>query len=355
MHSRLARLRSQMREHGLDAFVVSSIPNIRYLTGFTGSNGLCVVTRYHAAFLTDPRYAQQSKDEVRGVQRHVVHGGLFDAAVNLGILKRSGTVGFESDELPHEQYRRLRRLLKGARLSPTLRLVEELSLVKDSVELACIRRAVRITEHVYRDILRLLKPGVTEKDIAAEISYRHRRYGADRDAFEPIVASGPRSAFPHATPTARKIRNRETVILDFGCRVNGYGSDLTRTVAVGAVRPKSAEMYAVVRTAQRLAIAAVRAGMKASDLDAVARDSIRKAGYGKYFSHSLGHGLGLRVHELPRISALSKEVLQKGSVITIEPGVYVPGYGGVRIEDDVVVGKDGCSVLTTSPQKLMVV
>lgn len=355
MQARLVRLRNRMRERGLDALVVSSLPNIRYLTGFSGSNALCIVTRRKAFFLTDSRYRQQSREEVIGYVRHVATAGLFDTTAELHLLSGYSAVGFEAHAVSYAQFRRLKRLVPGIHLKSTEDFVEDIAVCKDAGELSKISRAVRITDRVYGEVLQILTPGVSERDVAAEISYLHRKYGADGEAFEPIVAGGPRAALPHARPTARKFRRGETLVLDLGCVVEGYGSDLTRTVSIGSAPRRARSLYAAVLSAQNAAINAARPGLRARDLDGIARSAIVSAGYGKFFTHSLGHGLGLRVHERPWIAPKSVDVLAPGNVITIEPGIYIPGYGGIRIEDDVVITRTGCRVLTKAPKDFCVV
>jgi Xaa-Pro aminopeptidase len=350
---RVMRLRTTLRERRLDALFVSSLPNIRYLTGFTGSNALCVFTATRGFFLTDTRYRDQSRAEVGGIVRAVTTKTLAATAAERGYLDGCGRVGFESNATTYHQYRALRGLFPRHSLQPTADLVEDLAVVKDDQELACIRRAVAITEQVFLDMLNVVRPGMRENEVAAMISYLQKMYGADGDAFETIVAGGARGALPHARASERKMHSGEFVTLDFGCTVGGYASDLTRTVALGRVTRRMREVYGVVRDAQAAAIAAARPDMWARDLDAVARRHIAAAGYGKFFSHSLGHGLGLHVHERPRVSMLSTERLRTGSVITIEPGIYIPGECGVRIEDDVVLTHTGCEVLTTAPKELL--
>jgi len=352
--ARIARLRAGMRAHRIDALVVSLLPNVRYLTGFTGSHGAAVVTASNAWFLTDSRYRTQSAREVRGFRRIITLHDLWKTIAIRKLTRGCRRVAFESESVTYAQYVSFRDAMGRALLVPSRGLVEELAAAKDWCELALIARAVGISDRVYGEILPLLRPGVQELDMAAEISYRHRRHGADGDAFVPIVASGSRGAVPHARATARRIRSGEFVTLDFGCVVDGYCSDLTRTVAVGRIGREQRAVYTTVLTAQREAIDAVRAGMAASELDAVARSHIAAQGYGRYFTHSLGHGIGLRIHERPRVSHLSSERLQVGSVITIEPGIYIPERCGVRIEDDVVVTSSGCTVLTRAPKELMV-
>jgi Xaa-Pro aminopeptidase len=341
-------------EKGLDAFIVSSLHNIRYLTGFSGSSGLCIVRPREAIFITDSRYTQQSRAEVKGFIRKTATSGLVEAAARNGSLKSCKKVGFESHCVSYAQYRTLKKAFPFVSFVPTLDVVETLSLVKDAEEIRKIQEAVAISDKVFGQVVKGIRPGVKELDIAAEISYLHKKFGAEQDAFEPVVASGTRGSWPHARPTSKRIKNGDLVTLDFGCTVRGYNSDITRTVAVGRVSRKSRDMYDVVLDAQCTAIAAARGGMLARDLDAVARKRISAAGYGKYFIHSLGHGIGLHVHERPRVSALSREQLLTGSVITIEPGVYIQRFGGVRIEDDVLLTEKGCRVLNSAPKELMI-
>ncbi len=352
---RLVDLRRAMRAQGLDALLLTSLPNIRWLTGFTGSSGLCVVTARRGAFISDPRYAIQSRAEVRGFRRVISSRGLLDAVSEHGLLAGCRRVGFESQHVTHAQYRTMRRIFGSVSFRPTDDLAEGLELVKDDGELALLREAVRITDGAFRHVLAVIRPGVRESDVAAEITFFQKRAGAERDAFETIVAGGARAALPHARASSRRLRAGDLVILDFGCTVGGYSSDLTRTVAVGKASRRAREIHGVVREAQAAAVAAARGEIPARDLDAVARNVIAAAGFGRYFVHSLGHGLGLHVHERPRVSALSTELLRTGSVITIEPGIYIPGFGGVRIEDDVVLEEKGCHVLNTAPRELIVI
>jgi Xaa-Pro aminopeptidase len=352
---RIGLLRDRMLQLGLDAFIVSSLPAVRYLTGFSGSNGLCIVRKNGAFFLTDSRYVQQSISEVKSWSRVIANNGLLEEASRHGLLRGCRSAGFESHTLTYAQYRTLKRLAGSVSLVSTRDVVESIALVKEKKEVECIRAAVRISDRVFNDILHSIQPGIAEVEIAAEISYLHKRYGAEKDAFEPIVASGERGSLPHARASGKKILNRELVTLDFGCTVGGYNSDITRTVAVGGASMQARTVYTVVLSAQREAIAAAKGGMLARDLDAIARDWITKEGYGKYFVHSLGHGLGLQVHEPPRVSVSSKERLMAGSVITIEPGIYIPRWGGVRVEDDVLLTPGGCEILSRSPKKFMIV
>ncbi|MBI5472930.1 MAG: aminopeptidase P family protein [Ignavibacteriae bacterium] len=343
-----------MRKHGLDALIVSSISNIRYLTGFTGSNGLLIIASRSALFFSDIRFLEQAKLEVRNCRVHITKFGLYEEASRRKALHGASRVGFESQQITYAQYRVLRRLFPSTSFASTKEIVEDVMLVKDEAEIALMRKAAEISDQVFGEVVKIIRPGISELEIAGTISYLHRKLGAERDAFEIIVASGERSAFPHARATQKKIKSGELVTLDFGCVVGGYNSDITRTVAVGKASLRAKRMYDVVHDAQQTAIESARGGMWAKDLDAVARQRIEKRGMGKFFNHSLGHGLGLHIHERPRVSELSKERLRAGSVITIEPGVYVPGFGGVRIEDDVLLTENGCVVLNTAPKEFLI-
>ncbi len=351
---RLEAVRTKIHAARLDAFLVTFLPHVRYLTDFSGSSGLCVLFPDRQYFVSDGRYKAQSADEVGGFRIVIGSGGMFEEIKKKKILRPKARIGVEVQHMSVAELENLRVLFPRAKFVLTRGIVESVASVKDESEIEAIKRATAITDGVFQGVLPLIKEGVTEIEIAAEILYRHRKAGAEAEAFEPIVASGPRGALPHARATTKKIKTGELVTLDLGCRYGGYHSDLTRTVALGNPTAEAKTMYAIVLSAQERAIGAARSGLKARALDAVARGHIRKAGYGKFFTHSLGHGLGLQVHEMPRISALSHDVLETGNVITIEPGIYVPGIGGVRIEDDVVIRNDGCEILNKAPKQLMV-
>jgi len=342
-----------MRARSIDALLVTSLPNIRYLTGFTGSNALAVITRRGGVFVSDSRYRLQSAREVKRLRRVIGRAGLLEDAAAARALAGCRDAAFEADSITYAQHRSLKKLFPRVTFQAVSGFVEDMAIVKDGGEVRAIERAGRVADRVFHDVLRTIRSGVTELDIAAEITWLTRRSGGDADAFDVIVASGPNGALPHARPGARKIRRGEFVILDFGATVEGYCSDLTRTVCVGAASPLMRRAYDAVLEAQSAALAAARGGMEARALDASARRSLRARGFGRYFTHGLGHGLGLRIHERPRVSPASAEMLRTGSVITIEPGVYIPGTGGVRIEDDVLLEPDGCRLLTGSPRELI--
>jgi Xaa-Pro aminopeptidase len=351
---RVVQLRGLLRKQRLDALIVTSLTHLHYLLGFSGSHGIGVFGRRSAVFITDSRYQSQGLRQVRDARMFITRHPLLEALAEHRTLKQSLTVGFESHHLTFQQYRVLRRTFPRITFIPTSNLVEQLMYVKDPTELSALRAAMRITDAVFEEIIGIIRPGMREKDVAAEITYRHRLLGADADAFEPIVASGERGSLPHARAGERILRNGDLVTMDFGCTVKGYHSDLTRTVALGRTTKRAREIYSVVHEAQAAALDAARGGMAARDLDAVARKVITDAGYGEAFSHSLGHGLGMNIHERPRVSALSKDTLLPGTVVTVEPGIYLPGWGGVRIEDDILLTAKGCTVLTAAPRDLLV-
>jgi Xaa-Pro aminopeptidase len=353
MHERLRKIQQTLRERKLSSLLVTHLPNVRYLTGFSGTTGLCVVGEEGNYFLTDFRYKEQSEHEITGFKIIIAKDSLFEELQKRRIFRGAERVGVEGNFLPYAEFQKLRRLFKRVRFVPQAELVESVSSIKDEKEIALIRAAARISDRVFQDVLGVLKPGVRELEVSAEISYLHKFFGAEHDAFETIVASGARGALPHGVASTKKIRRGEFVTLDFGCVYRGYCCDITRTVAVGEPGKKLREVYRVVQDAQMKAIEAAKAGVVAKDLDAVARRHIERSGYGRHFGHSLGHGIGLQVHEPPRISWMSSYRLQRGNVITIEPGIYLPGTGGVRIEDDILVLNGKSIVLNKAPKELL--
>jgi len=354
MNARLQKLRAQFDALHIDAFLITFLPHIRYLSGFSGSNAICIVTKNSQSILSDGRYTDQIRNEVSDWDIFITKTDLLDEIRKRKLLPRGMRLGFDGNSIQFSQYQELKKLFPAVKFLPKADCIEKISVVKDAGEVGKIRKAVEITDAVFSELLPLIVPGISELDLAAEISYRQRKHGAEADAFETIVASGERSALPHGRASAKKIRTGEFVTLDFGAVYEGYHSDLTRTVAVGKITPEGKKIYATVRDAQQKAIDAAKSGMKARDLDAVARRHIRKLGYEKFFRHSLGHGIGLQIHEPPRISVLSKAVLEEGNVITIEPGIYVPEFGGVRIEDDIHITGGGITVLNRSPKDLLI-
>ncbi len=352
--SRLLALRESLGRANLDALLVSSLPSIRYLTGFAGSNALVVVTARDCVLLTDFRYATQAQDEVGTsatvrIEASSLWSGLW---AQLGGITGVDRVGFESAHLLHRDFQRL--LEQGSRWQwrPTTELVEELRVSKDAGEVAHIRRAVAIAESALSATLPALRPGLTETQVAGLLERALREAGSDAFPFPSIVASGERSALPHARAADRMLQRGDFVLLDFGAVYAGYCSDITRTVVLGAASAAQREVYDVVKEANARASGAVRAGMRGMAADAIAREYIDGRGFGEAFGHSLGHGIGLEVHEAPRLAKTADAPLPLGSVVTIEPGIYRAGWGGVRIEDDVLLLDEGPQVLTSFPREL---
>ncbi|HTK83225.1 MAG TPA: aminopeptidase P family protein [Bacteroidota bacterium] len=354
MSDRIAKLRAQFSGLNINAFLVTFQPHLRYLSGFSGSSGVGLVTEKACFLITDGRYASQVRSEVHGWRVVITSTSAFEELQRRNRLRSGMRVGFDGNTVVLSQFQQLKRLFPKVKFLPKADCIEKIAVIKDQTEIALIREAVNITDTVFNEMLSVLRPGITELDVAAEISYRQRKHGAEADAFETIVASGERSSLPHGRATTKVIQKGDIVTLDFGCVYKGYHSDMTRTVMIGKPNGEAKKIYSVVREAQQRAIDATHSGMKAKDLDAVARKHIREHGYDKYYRHSLGHGIGLQIHESPRISVLSPAILATGNVITIEPGIYIPKLGGVRIEDDVVITNGSCEVLTKSPKHLIV-
>lgn len=352
--SRIDRLRALLPGERVDCLLVARASNLRYLTGFTGSAGFLLVEEREVTFFTDGRYALQAAGEVRGARVKVPKRGVLEAVLRRLKKKSCRRIGFEAG-VSYQQYRKMADELGARRLRPVADAVERLRLVKDEREIAAIRAAVELNSRVLAEVLPLIRVGMKEADMAAEIEFRMRRAGADKAAFETIVASGPHAAMPHARPTTRSFRKNEFIVLDQGAILAGYASDMTRTVHLGRPGRAGRELYATVLEAHQQAKAAVRAGVSCRVVDKAARAPIEARGWGQHFPHSTGHGLGLDVHEMPRIAAREKTILPAGAVVTIEPGVYLPGTGGVRIEDLVVVRENGAETLTPSPKELLVI
>ncbi len=355
MSARLRALRELAARHGADAVLLSAMPDIRWACGFTGSNGLLFVAREDAVFVSDGRYAEQARREVVGAEVATPGYDLIGFLAAHAPAKASAVIVMQADHLTFAQYEEYAARLEPARPAPVAGLLRTLVARKEAAEVALIRAAQRITEAVFEETLALLRPGLTEREVAAEIVYRHLRRGGEGMSFDPIVASGPNAALPHARPTDRALAAGDMVVLDFGCTVGGYASDMTRTVAVGEPGALARRVYATVLEAQEQALEAARAGMTAGALDAAARGVIERAGWGPQFSHSLGHGVGLQIHEWPRVGKDAEEILPEGAVVTIEPGIYLAGQTGVRIEDMVWLHADGCERLTAAPKALVVV
>jgi Xaa-Pro aminopeptidase len=355
---RLAALRIAIHAAKLDALLVSSLSNIRYLTGFSGSSALLVVTAADALLLTDFRYSIQANAEVNGVARVIIEATSLWSRLwaELPAMDEVETLAFESAHVTHADFQRLVEPPQGGarwQWRPAVNLVESLRERKDESEIAHIREAARIAELALERTTKKVKAGMTELAICGLLEGELRACGSESHPFEAIIASGERAALPHARSSHRVVGHGELLLIDFGAESGGYCSDITRTFVVGKATADQREIHDVVREANATASGAIRAGMRGKDADALARGYIERRGWGEAFGHSLGHGIGLEVHEGPRLSKLNDTPLPVGCVVTIEPGIYRPGWGGVRIEDDVLLTSEGREVLTSFPRELI--
>ena len=340
---------------GLDGLLVTHLPNIRYLTGFTGSSGTLLVDHRLEVLFTDFRYETQAAEEVgdRVSIRIARQGLLEELAGRLDEGPAGRRIGFEADSMTVRDRRELGTECGNVSWEAAEGLVESLRMVKDEHEIGRIAAAAALAARCLEVLLEKVQEGATERDLAAELDYQLRREGSEALPFETIVASGPRSALPHATPSERAVQSGDLLLVDFGARVDGYCSDMTRTFVVGAPQGWQVEIHEAVRHALEVAIASVSAGKTAREVDLAARDALEAEGLARFFGHSTGHGIGLEVHEEPRVHRSSQEVLKRGNVVTIEPGVYLPGRGGVRIEEDVLVTDGEPRVITSFPRSLI--
>jgi Xaa-Pro aminopeptidase len=348
-------LRQNLAAGDLDALLVSSPTNVSYLTGFTGDSSALLVGRHQDLILSDGRFTTQLQQECPGLEACIRPSGqsmsqaIVQAAGSMGL----GRLGFESAILSVAEFETMRQALPTVTLIPTAERVEVLRQIKDAEEIAAIREAIAFAERAFLMLMPELREGMSEKGVADLLDANMRACGATGASFPPIVAVGIRSALPHARPTdTTRIGDDQFVLMDWGATGRPYKSDLTRVVVTGKVTPEFKKVYETVLAAQERAIALIRPGARASDVDAEARSVIEQAGFGRFFDHGLGHGLGMDIHEAPRLRKESETILQPGMIVTVEPGIYLPDWGGVRIEDDVLVTVDGCEVLTDLPRTL---
>jgi Xaa-Pro aminopeptidase len=359
--ARQQKLRDHLATTQFDALLVSHLPNIRYLCGFTGSSGLLLVEESGSVFFTDVRYDTQAHAEVKSAKVVIARQAVLSAAAErIASLRGKKAIAIEADHVTVSDRKRLNDLLPSRlRLRNASSLVERARMVKDEDELALIKNAVNLGAKLFDRALEVIRPGVKESDVAAEMEYAARRAGAEEMSFPTIIASGARSALPHGRASDKPIKPGGFVVCDFGVILGGYCSDQTRTVWVGGVSPGAPQdartAYEAVLEAQLAAIAAVRPGVRLGEVDGAARKVLRKRGLGRYFTHSTGHGVGLEIHEAPRVAAGQKTVLQSGMVITVEPGVYFPGKWGIRIEDMVTVTARGGEVLTPTRKDFLAI
>ncbi len=356
---RLNKITDGFAKEGIDSLLIANPANVRYLSGFKGGEisnpkddiACLFIVGKKRFFITDSRYELQVKKDVTGFEIKILDGPLSEFLKDLTFKPNARKIGFEHSHLSHRFYERLRKEIVFADLVPVTNVVERLRQIKDPHELDLIRNSVLILENAVIYFKSILKPGLSENDLAAKMEYFIRAASGERSSFEIIVASGSNSAFPHAKPTDRIIKPNDMVLLDLGVNYGGYNSDLTRVFFLGKINHRARKIHGIVKEAQKRSIKAIRPGAQISKVDEIARGFIRKKGFGKNFGHALGHGIGLEVHESPALSSKNHAELIPGMVLTIEPAIYLPGWGGIRIEDMILVTKKGCEILTDDIDK----
>lgn len=350
---KLQKLRAEMKRRDVEAILVTSPFNLRYITEFTGTAGLALVTQDRAVFITDFRYTEQAGVQVKEFEVVQAKKNLMDEAVqaihSLGIK----TLAFEQDYMTYATALQYKEKVE-VEMEPISNLIEKIRMVKTPEEVAVLKAAAKIADDAFEHICGFIRPGLTELDVSNELEFFMRKQGATSSSFDVIVASGLRSALPHGVATDKVIETGDMITLDFGALYNGYISDITRTVAVGEPSAQMKEIYDIVLKAQELGVEKIGPGMSGIKADAIARDFIKSKGYGEAFGHSTGHGIGLEVHESPGLSFRSETVLEPGMAVTVEPGIYLPGVGGVRIEDDILITESGNERLTNSTKELRI-
>jgi Xaa-Pro aminopeptidase len=342
---RLASLYDKMQKLSLDAFLVTKASSVTYLSGFAGKDSFLLLTPGARYFITDSRYAEEARNTLEGFKLEVVASTTYETIDTIVKRERLKKIGFESLDMPYEVAIRMKKLLHPSELIGARGLVDALRAVKDASEIAAVKRSVAITRNVMVRMVEMMKPGTSERRLSDAAELEFIKKGA-RAAFDPIIASDHNSSKPHARSTERRLEKNSFVMVDLGCRLDGYNSDMTRMVFLGKLKSSLKKIYAVVSDAQKAAFDRIRPGARISDVDAIARSHIRKKGLGRYFGHALGHGIGLEVHEEPTISRSNQDLLKAGMIFTVEPAVYIPGLGGMRMEDMVLVTKSGREILT---------
>jgi len=352
--TRIEKVTQAMREEGIDGLLLTGEANVRYVSGFTSGDSYVILTEKGLFFLTDSRYTEQAAQECGGFSvvdyrrdASTLEETIAAGCSDLGIKR----LGFEKEIVAYSLYESIRTHLDRVDFVPTQGIVEGVRIVKEEAEIQILKKAAAIAAAALTDLIPLIKPGLTEQDIQRELEYLLMKNGASGTAFPTIVASGPRSSLPHGAPSQRSVEQGDFITIDFGALYQGYCSDMTRTIAIGRVSEEQRKIYDVVKKAQETALAGIRPGMTGAQIDKLARDVIKEAGYGEYFGHALGHSVGLEIHESPNFYPREETVIRPGMVITVEPGIYVEGVGGVRIEDVVVITEDGCENITHSAKE----
>ena len=351
--SRLNKLRTVLSAQGLDGIFITNLTSIRYICGFTGSAASCLITQDDSYFISDGRYDVQSGEQVQNMDRYIDFGTHISIVTKNNLIQNGLNLAFESDHTSVSQYRAMTDSFPKVDWKSTSMLMENLQAVKDESELDAIRTAVEITDAVYAEILPMLKPGTTEKEVANHLVLRYRQE-SDGEAYSPIVAGGSNGALPHAVPSDRPFEKGDFIVIDAAAKYAGYHADMTRTPVVGEATEKHIEIYNIVKGSQQAGCDAAQAGVSCKDIDTITREYITERGYGEYYNHGTGHGLGLEIHTEPRLSQLSTQSLEVNNVVTIEPGIYLAGWGGVRIEDDIIITDNKCEILNKTTKELIV-
>ncbi|WP_067836849.1 M24 family metallopeptidase [Amphibacillus sediminis] len=350
---KLTQLRQMMEEQDLDGFIVTNSFNRRYLSQFTGTAGMVIITQNEALFITDFRYTVQAAEQAIGFDIIEHKTSIVDEMANQLNSRQLKRVGFEQEHVTFATYQQYKRAV-SADLVPISGLVETIRMIKSEQELSIMQKAAEISDAAYQHILSFVKPGMREIEVSDELEFFMRKQGATSSSFDTIVASGHRSALPHGVASDKRIEAGELVTIDFGALYQGYCSDMTRTFAVGDISDQLRDIYQTVLDAHLKGLAGIKAGMSGNEADALTRNYIQERGYGQYFGHGTGHGLGLEVHEGPRLAPSSDTILRENMVVTVEPGIYIPEVGGCRIEDDIIITKDGNKSLNRSPKELII-
>ncbi|MFW5986234.1 MAG: M24 family metallopeptidase [Halanaerobiales bacterium] len=356
MRDRIKLLTDKILEKNLDAIFLGKTANVQYMSGFTGTESFILFTPAKKYFITDSRYTEQAEKECTGYQ--VVRWGknsspltdTLDEVVREAGLER---IGFEKDHVTYEMYQKLNDNVDGVHWIPVKGMVEDLRYIKDENEIEKIRRAAGYADRAFTGILEIIRPGLSEKELALELEYLLRKAGADDAGFKTILVSGVNTSLPHGIPSDKKVEAGDFITMDFGGLCSGYRSDMTRTIVVGKADDKQKEYYQILKEAQEMGLKYIKAGTKAAEADTYAREQLQKYEVADKFGHGLGHGVGLEIHEEPYMKKSSKKVLEAGCVVTVEPGIYFPGWGGIRIEDTVVIREDGIEILTGSDKELI--
>lgn len=350
----IANIRKLLQAKKCDSFISTNTISRRYLTNFTGSAGLVWIDQQHNILATDFRYTDQAEEQTSEWQLMKIKDTIANLLKQLVADNNVQRIAFESEYITVEQLHKWEQEFK-VEFVPTKDWVFEMRIIKSKAEISKIKKAAEIADQALTTVMQMIEPGITELEVALELEFTMRKLGAEDISFDPIVGSGPRGALPHALPSEREFTHGDFIVIDMGCIYQGYCSDMTRTLLIGEPTDKHLEVYNLVLEAQLASLEAVKAGVRGVDVDKVARDIITEGGYGENFGHGLGHGVGLEIHEEPRLSPLSEKTLEPNMIVTVEPGIYLPGWGGVRIEDLVVVTDSGCDILSQTSKDLYII